>query len=407
MTFGALSGLKVIDLSRVLAGPYCTQMLGDHGATVIKVEPPAGDMTREWGPPFENGTSAYYRGLNRNKQHCSLNLTEPEAREILRRMLADADVVVENFKAGTMTRWGLGPETLLEDFPQLVYCRITGFGVDGPMGGYPGYDAVLQAFAGIMDMTGEPDRPPVKVPMPIVDQTTGMLALSGILMALFARQRTGTGQLVDVTLLDAAISLLHPATANYFMDGQDPERLGSGHPNVAPYETFGDDRTRLFVGGGNDRQFQSLCRYLGAPELAQDPRFRTNGLRIRNRSALSHAIAELLEKVDLDSAADDMLAHGVPASRVQKVSEVARHPQVLHRQMVVEVDGSSTLGVPVKLDRTPGAVKTMPRQLGHDTRAVLHKLGYTDHEVGRFVASGVARCVDDVDASAPSVNTTR
>lgn len=377
-----------MDLSRVLAGPYCTQMLGDHGAQVIKVEPPAGDMTREWGPPSEDGLSAYYHGLNRNKEHACIDLTSDQGRTVLRRLLSDADVLIENFKSGTMARWGLSADELIEEFPQLVYCRITGFGEDGPMGGYPGYDAVLQAFAGIMDMTGEPDRPAVKVPMPIVDQTTGMLALSGILMALFERSISGRGQYVETTLLDAAVSLLHPAAANYFIDGVDPTRLGSGHPNVAPYETFGEGDNRLFVGGGNDRQFEALCRYLDSPELIEDERFLNNNLRIANREALSKAIADRMSTVDLDSAADNMLSHGVPASRVQKVSDVVKHPQVLHRELVVDIDGRQMLGIPVKFARTPGAINTAPRVMGADTRDVLKRTGYTEDEIDELVTSG-------------------
>jgi crotonobetainyl-CoA:carnitine CoA-transferase CaiB-like acyl-CoA transferase len=389
-TAGSLSGVKVIDLSRVLAGPYCAQMLGDHGARVIKIEPPEGDMTRAWGPPFEDGMSGYYRGLNRNKEHASLDLASAAGREVLRRLLVDADVLIENFKVGTMAKWGLGADELLAEFPRLVYCRITGFGEDGPMGGYPGYDAVLQAFAGIMDMTGEAARPPVKVPMPIVDQTTGMLAMSGILMALFERSVSGRGQLIETTLLDAAVSLLHPAAANYFMNGLDPDRLGSGHPNVAPYETFGEGSQRLFVGGGNDRQFHALCRYLGAPELISDERFLTNELRIRNRVALSAVIAERMSGVDLDAAADDMLAHGVPASRVQKISDVVRHPQVLHRELVIDLGGKPALGIPVKFGRTPGAVRMPPREMGADTWDVLRRAGYSDSEIAELAALGAA-----------------
>jgi len=392
---GALAGIRVIDLSRVLAGPYAGQMMGDHGAEVIKVEPPAGDMTREWGPPFEGDVSAYYAGLNRNKEHVSLNLAVPQGRAVLRRLLADADVVIENFKAGTMERWGMGPEELREEFPALVYCRITGFGVDGPMGGLPGYDAVLQAAGGIMSINGEPDGGPLKVSMPIVDLTTGMLALSGILMALHERTRSGRGQLVDLALLDGAVSLLHPSAANYFMSGEPPVRLGNGHPNVAPYQTFATASGQsLFVGGGNDRQFAALCRYLDRPDLADDPRFRTNGDRMANRSELAGIVNELMEKIDLDEAATKMLSEGVPASRVRSVPEVVADEHVRHRKMVVETGPFTALGIPVKLDRTPGSIASPPKAQGTDTVRVLRDAGFTDAEIAELVAARVAIAVD-------------
>jgi crotonobetainyl-CoA:carnitine CoA-transferase CaiB-like acyl-CoA transferase len=393
----ALTGLKVVDLSRVLAGPYATQMLGDHGAEVIKVEAPAGDMTRDWGPPFRDGLSAYFSGLNRNKKHIALDLSQPEGQEILRTLVSGADVVIENFKPGTMERWGLGADTLLERFPSLIYCRISGFGQTGPMGGMPGYDAVVQAYSGIMHMNGEPGRGPVKVAMPVVDLTTGMLAFSGILLALHERDTSGRGQVVDLALLDSAISLLHPAAANYFMDGGTPPRLGTGHPNVAPYETFESaEGDLLFIGGGNDRQFRALCDYLGAPELAADPRFADNQSRVRHRSELSAEISRLMSTVDLAEASAQMLAHGVPASRVRPFPEVAQDPQVRHREMIVELDGYTGLGIPIKLERTPGKVATPPRRIGADTVEVLRAHGYDEETVKRLLADGVAD-----DGSAP------
>jgi crotonobetainyl-CoA:carnitine CoA-transferase CaiB-like acyl-CoA transferase len=388
---GALDGITVLDLSRVLAGPYCAQMLGDHGARVVKIEPPDGDMTREWGPPFRNGVSAYYAGLNRNKEHACVDLSTEAGQHLLLRLLETADVVIENFKAGTMDRWGLGPEALVERFPRLVYCRITGFGVDGPMGGLPGYDAVLQAYSGIMSMNGEAGRGPVKVPMPIVDLTTGMLAFSGVLLALNERHRSGRGQLVDLALLDSAVSLLHPAAANYFMNDHVPQRIGTAHPNVAPYETFDGPQGQLFVGGGNDRQFAALCRYLDAPELADDPRFRTNADRLTNRAELSAAISELMTGTDLTGAAESMLAHGVPASMVRPLDEVVDDPQVRHRRMVVEEGGFRMLGIPLKLDRTPGTVRTPPAVRGGDTEQVLRTAGFDSAEIERLILDGVVR----------------
>ncbi|MCI2424374.1 CoA transferase [Saccharopolyspora sp. K220] len=386
---GALSGLKVVDLSRVLAGPYCTQMLADHGATVIKIEPPEGDMTREWGPPFRDGISAYYSGLNRNKAHVSVDLRIAAGRDVLLRLLDDADVLVENFKAGTMARWDLGyDEVLAECFPRLVYCRISGFGVDGPMGGLPGYDAVVQAYAGLMDLNGEPGRGPVKLPVPVVDLTTGMLAHGGILTALYERERSGRGQLVDLSLLDSAVSLLHPRGTNYLFDGKQPERLGTSHSNVAPYETFETPQGQLFVGGGNDRQFRALVTWLGVPELADDPRFARNADRVTHRAELVALLRERMAARDLTDVAPDMLRHGVPASMVRSIPEVFDDPQVKYRELLVERDGYRGVGIPVKLDRTPGAVHRIPGPTGRDTVGVLREHGYTAAQIDRLVEDG-------------------
>lgn len=388
----ALAGIKVIDLSRVLAGPYATQMLGDHGAEIIKIEAPAGDMTREWGPPFDDsGISAYFAGLNRNKRHVALDLSRTAGQSIIHRMISDADVVVENFKPGTMERWGLGATELLQRHPQLVYCKISGFGETGPMGGKPGYDAVVQAYSGIMHMNGESGRGPIKVAMPIVDLTTGMLAFAGILLALHERTTSGRGQVVDLSLLDSAVSLLHPAAANYFLDGQTPPRLGTGHPNVAPYETFDlPDGEQLFIGGGNDRQFHALCTYLRVPELATDPRFATNAARVTHRRELSAEISRLMSDLDLKAVSEELLSHGVPASRVRPLPEVMQDPQIAERAMVVDLPGYRGLGIPIKLRRTPGHIATPPAQVGQDTVAVLEDYGYDTPTIETLLSTGVA-----------------
>ena len=387
-TGGALAGLKVVDLSRVLAGPYCTQMLADHGADVVKVEPPAGDETRDWGPPFRDGVSAYFTGLNRGKRGIAVDLSTDAGREVVRRLLEGADVVVENFKAGTMERWGLGHEELAVALPRLVYCRVTGFGADGPMGGRPGYDAVLQAYGGIMSLNGEPEGDPLRLPVPVVDLTTGMLAFSGILLALVERARSGRGQLVDCALLDSAVSLLHPQGNNWLMDGVPPRRTGSAHPSVVPYDTFATASGPLFVGVGNDRQFARLCEHLGAPGLAADPRFRGNAERIAHREELTAELGRLLADRDGAEASAALLAGGVPAAPVQDVPAVLTDPQVLHREMVVELDGYRGLGVPVKLARTPGGARSAPPRFGTDVDAVLAEAGYSPAEAHTLVASG-------------------
>lgn len=374
-TAGSLHGVTVVDCSRVLAGPYAAQMLGDHGADVIKVEPPAGDGTRLWGPA-DDGVSPYYAGLNRNKRHVSVDLSTEAGRAVLLALLADADVLIENFLPGTMDGWGMGQVWLLERFPRLVYCRITAFGTTGPMAGLPGYDAVIQAYSGLMDLNGEPDGPPVRIPMPVVDLTAGTHAFSGILLALHERHRSGYGQLVDVSLLDSALSLHHPAAANYFATGRQPQRLGSGHPNIAPCDVFEGADGYVYISAGTDRQFAQLCRFLGAPELATDPRFATNADRLRNRDELAEVLSAQMKQVGLtDDAVADLLASGVPASTIRRLSEVLADPQVTQREMALRVGDYDVVGIPVKLSRTPGSVRTPPRPQGADTVATLQRLG--------------------------------
>lgn len=383
---GSLAGVRVLDLSRVLAGPYCTQMLADHGAEVIKVEPPAGDETRGWGPPFvREGTSAYFTGLNRNKRNITLDLRSAGGQEALGKLLGQADVLVENFKAGTLAKWGYTDEYLERTHPRLIHSRITGFGVDGPMGAAPGYDAVLQAYAGLMSINGEPDRQPLRVGVPIVDMVTGIFAFAGILLALRERAESGLGQRVDGSLLDTAVSLLHPHTATWFASGQVPPRTGSAHPTIAPYDTFTASDGPIFLGVGNDRQFGALVDVLGRPGLAGDPRFATNPDRVINRAELSAIIGALLAERGREELGAALLERGVPSSPVHDVGETLTSPQVRHREMVVELDGYRGVGIPIKLARTPGAVRTPPRDQGADTHDVLTDLGYTPEEITRFL----------------------
>lgn len=379
---GSLSGIRVLDLSRVLAGPYCAQMLGDHGAEVIKVEPPAGDETRTWGPPFlAGGSSAYFANLNRNKKNVVLDLSTERGREVLGSLLAWADVAVENFKAGTLAGWGLPDEEIERLYPELVHCRITGFGTDGPSGGMPGYDAVLQAFGGLMSVTGESGGPPVRVGTPVVDQVTGVLAFSGVLLALRERAESGRGQLVDCSLLDTVISLMHPHSAAWLTDGTVGGRTGTAHPSIAPYESFETADGPLFVGAANDRQFRLLVEYLELPELLGDERFASNPDRVHNSAALREILGARIRRYGREGIARSLMERGVPAAPVHDVGEALTDPQVLHRDMVVERDGYRGTGVPVKLSRTPGEVREAPRPAGSDTRAVLASLGYSEEDI--------------------------
>ena len=362
---GALAGLRVIDLSRVLGGPSCTQILGDHGADVIKVEPPQGDETRSWGPPFLDDTASYYIGVNRNKRGIALDLAKPDGRAVLLRLLERADVLVENFKAGTLERWGIGYEPLLRDkFPRLIHCRITGFGGDGPLGGYPGYDAAVQGMAGLMSLNGEAGGEPLRVGVPVVDLATGLNATIGILMAVLERQRSGRGQLVEATLYDCALALLHPYAANWFLSGRAPQRTGNQHPNVAPYDQYRTRTKRIFLAIGNNRQFLRFCAEIGKPELAEDARFRNNKDRVANRAPLRRELDAAMAVLEGEALTMRLLDRGVPCGVVQELADALTHPHTAHRQMIYERDGYRGVGAPAKLSRSPASLRLKPPRFG-------------------------------------------
>lgn len=391
---GALAGIKVVDLSRVLAGPLCTQILSDHGASVIKIEPPGGDETRAWGPPFLDNTGAYFVGINRNKRDVVLDLARPEAREVVFRLLEDADVLVENFKTGTLEKWGLGYESVLKArFPRLIYARISGFGDDGPLGGMPGYDAVLQAMCGIMSINGDPATGRTRIGISIVDMATGLNAVIGILLAMAERNRSGRGQAVELTLYDTALSLLHPHAANWFMDGREPQLVGSGHLTIVPYDKFrARDGEEVFIGIGNDGQFRKFCEYVGLETLAGDSRFRTNGQRSINRAELRPLLEAALAGRDATALCEDLLRAGVPAGPVRSVPEAFAHPHTAHRKMRVELGPDQTgTGVPVKLSQTPGQARTPAPRMGQHTREVLAELGYSGSEITALLENSAAR----------------
>jgi crotonobetainyl-CoA:carnitine CoA-transferase CaiB-like acyl-CoA transferase len=388
---GALQGLKVIDLSRVLGGPYCGQMLADHGAEVIKIEPPQGDETRLWGPPFDaEGISAYFAGINRNKIKIALDLAKPAGRDVLLRLLESTDVLIENFKTGTMEKWGLGYDTLSGKFPRLVHARVSGFGADGPLGGYPGYDAMVQAAAGLVSVNGSPESGPVRIGVPVVDLSTGMNATIGIMMALYERTTSGKGQFVDATLYDSAIALHQPHAPNYFMAGLKPKLVGNSHGSLVPYSNFPTKGRNIVIGAGNDKQFAKLAEKLGKPELAQDSRFRTNKDRVANRPALEAELRALTADRDGESFADELMKSGVPSGAVLEVPDVMEHPHTKHRDMVWSKDGYRNVGNPVKLSRTPPALRSKPRKFGTDTRDVLASAGYSATEIDALIASGAA-----------------
>lgn len=359
----ALRGLRVLDLSRVLGGPYCTQILADHGADIIKVEPPQGDETRGWGPPFQGETASYYLGVNRNKRGCAIDLTSASGRQKVLALLAQADILVENFKTGTMERWGLGYERLNQQFPRLIHCRVSGFGADGPLGGLPGYDACVQALAGLMSVNGEEGQEPLRVGLPVVDMVTGLNAALAIMFALQERDRSGLGQFLDITLFDCALSLMHPHGANYFLNEQIPARTGNAHPNIAPYETFATRTGTLFLAVGNDRQFARLMDVLNQASLASDARFLSNKSRRENRLLLHQILSALLAEQDAAVLAQQLMQAGVPAAPVHDLAQVLAHPHTQHRDMIWRHGDFQTVASPIKLSRTPARLRLCPPAL--------------------------------------------
>ncbi|PUE36753.1 CaiB/BaiF CoA-transferase family protein [Limnohabitans sp. Hippo4] len=360
-SLGSLNGLRVIDLSRVLGGPYCGQILADHGADVIKIEPPQGDETRTWGPPFEKGVASYYMGLNRNKRGVRMDLTQPTEREQLLKMLANADVLLENFKTGTLEKWGIGYETLKVQFPRLIHCRVSGYGADGPLGGLPGYDAAIQALSGIMSVNGEVGGEPLRVGLPVVDMVTGLNAALGVLMALQERQHSGKGQFVEASLYDCGLSLLHPHAANWFGDGRRPGRTGNAHPNIYPYDAFPTASVPIFLAVGNDRQFQQLCMTLGQASLAHDEAYSSAGGRSVNRASLREKLVALLASLEGVALVEQLSAMGVPCAPILDVTEALNHPHTKHREMTVSMpNGYRGIASPIKLSRTPATYRMPP-----------------------------------------------
>jgi crotonobetainyl-CoA:carnitine CoA-transferase CaiB-like acyl-CoA transferase len=373
-------------------------MLADHGADVIKVEPPDGDETRRYGPPFVDGESTYYMGINRNKRSIALDLATARAQDIVRRLALTSDVLVENFRTGSTERWGLDYASLAALNPRLVYLSISGFGRSGPYARVAGYDGALQAFGGFMSINGEQDGEPLKAGIAVADLTTGLFANQGILLALRGRQSTGVGQHVEVSLLESLLSILHPHTSSYLNAGLVGKPMGNSHPMIAPYDLIPTSDRPIFLPSGNDGQMRRLAEVIGRPELADDPRFRTNQDRVAHRRELLEVLSLEFGKWPATELCRRLWDAGVPAGPVNSVDEVYADPQVLQREMLQEFPhpglSSGTVrlaGFPVKLPATPPTIRRHPPRLGEHTNEILAELGYTSSEVDALVDSGVAR----------------
>ena len=374
-----LDGIRIVDLTRVLAGPFCTMMLGDMGAEVIKIEEPEhGDEVRGWAP-FIDGWSSYFLGVNRNKKSVALDLKAPEGVSALRALVRDADVLVENFKPGSLEQLGFGYEAVSAINPTLVYCSISGYGQDGPLAGLSGYDAVIQGESGLMDVTGQPGGPPTRVGIAITDYLAGLYATQGILLALIERRRSGLGQHVDIALFDSLMSALTLPAGLWFATGESPRRMGNDHPSIAPYETLSARDGFIIVGAGNPRLWTQMCEALGVDRLIEDPRFLTNDDRLRNREALKAELHAVLQQKNLDELIDRLRDHGVPCGRVRTVAEALEDPQLQAREMVIAIPHTAlgsirALGNPIKLSRTPYRIREAPPGLGEHTESVLKML---------------------------------
>ena len=388
-----LEGLTVLDLTRVLSGPYCTMMLADMGARVIKIEQPRkGDDTRAWGPPFVEGESAYFLSINRNKESVTLDFKQPAGRDLLRQLIARADVLVENFRPGTLPKLGLDYETLAPEYPRLVYCSISGFGHTGPRRKEAGYDAVMQGEGGLMSITGPPAGPPFRLGVAIADIVSGMFAAQGVTAALLAGERTGRGQAVDIAMLDSVVALLSYQAGIYFATDKAPGPLGNRHPTIVPYETFRAADGDFVLAIGNDDQWKRFCAVTAFPE---EERFATNRQRVVNYDMLKPLLDQRLQAERRSYWIERLTAAGVPCGSVRDLHEVFSDPQVKAREMITQLEHARAgllklVGTPLKFSETPGAIRTPPPLLGEHTDAVLTRdLGLTSAQVATLRATGV------------------
>ena len=393
---GPLDGIRVLDLTRVLAGPYCTMFLGDLGAEVVKVEQPGiGDDTRGWGPPFTGGESAYFLCVNRNKKSITVDLKSKEGVALLRRLAERADVLIENFRPGAMERLGLGEKELRGINPKLIYASLSGFGADGPMSDAPGYDLIVQAWGGLMSITGPADGEPSKVGVAIIDLVAGLMLGNSIAAALFAREKLGVGQKIDTSLLEAEVACLINVGSNYLVAGNIPRRWGNAHPSIVPYQSFKTADGYLVIGVASEGIWRRFCQAIGRAEWAEDSRFEKNSNRVENRSLLVGLLAEIFLSRSTDEWRQLLNSAEVPCAPVQTVDQVFKAPQVLHREMLVEVEHPTAgtvrmAGVPVKFSVTPASVRIPPPLLGQHTEEVLKSwLGMDGKEIAELKRNNV------------------
>jgi len=408
---GPLKGLRILDMSRILAGPTCTQILGDLGADVIKIERPgAGDDTRKWGPPYvkdadgnDTSESAYYLCANRNKRSLTVDITKAEGQELIRKLAAKCDVLIENYKVGGLKKYGLDYSAMKDEFPDLIYCSISGFGQTGPKSHRLGYDFMIQAMGGIMSVTGEPDGSPMKVGVGIADVMCGMYAAVSILAAIRHRDQSGNsaaggnGQHIDLSLLDSQAAWLINSGSNYLTSGENQHRLGNAHPNIVPYQVFQTSDSFFVLAVGNEIQFRKFCEFAGAPDLPEDPRFKTNTDRVKNRNILAPMLTELTQRNSTQFWLEGLEKLQVPCGPVNTIKDVFDDPQIQHREMEISLPHPlsgkgdvSLIGSPVKMSATPVSYRHAPPTLGQHTNEILAEmLGMDEEECRELAQKGV------------------
>ncbi len=405
---GPLKGLRILDMSRILAGPTCTQILGDLGADVIKIERPgAGDDTRKWGPPYvkdsdgnDTSESAYYLCANRNKRSLTVDITKQEGQQIIRKLAVKCDVLIENYKVGGLKKYGLDYSSIKEEFPDLIYCSISGFGQTGPKSHRLGYDFMIQAMGGIMSVTGEPDGSPMKVGVGIADVMCGMYAAVSILAAVRHRDQSGNsaaggnGQHIDLSLLDSQAAWLINSGSNYLTSGDNQHRLGNAHPNIVPYQAFQTSDSFFVLAVGNEIQFRKFCEFAGAPELPEDPRFKTNTDRVKNRKILAPMLNELTQQNSTQFWLEGLEKLQVPCGPVNTIKDVFDDPQIQHREMEISMPHPlsgkgqvSLIGSPVKMSETPVSYRNAPPTLGQHTDEILEEVLGMDEDERRVLAN--------------------
>lgn len=393
-----LKGVRVLDLTQAMAGPIATMVLGDLGAEIIKIEPPAGDQTRSWAPPYIKGISAYFLSVNRNKRSISLDLKSEEGREIMRKMVQKSDILIQNFRPGTMERLGLPYDKARELNPQLIYCSLSGYGQDGPQKDWPGYDLTVLANSGLLSLNGEESRTPIKFGVPIADIVSGMFANSAILSALYERTKSGLGQHIDLSMLDVNFLILTHQAYNYFATGENPRKLGSAHPSIAPYQVFRTGDGYIAIAVGTEKLWKSFCASIGRKDLTDNEKFRENALRVENRGLLVEEIESSFRGSKTDELVGRLLKDGIPAAPINTVEQAANNPQIRARGMVSEMDAPygriPIQGTPFRMSRTPGRISKAPPLLGEDSVQILKSLGYNEEQIEALEKDGVVKSLD-------------
>ncbi len=397
---GPLEGLLVLDMSKTLAGPFCTMTLGDMGADVVKVEEPTlGDETRHWSP-YREGQSCFYLAVNRNKRNIAVNLKHPQGAEVVKKLAAKADVMIESFRTGTTEKMGLGYADIHAINPRIIYCAISGFGRTGPLSQKGGYDLMVQAYSGLMSLTGEPDKTPLRVGFSLVDITCGWVAYAGIMTALYQREQTGKGQYVEASLLEGMVSAASYHVVNYLGTGVNPGPLGQGHPSLAPYQMFPSKDGRVMLGAANDGLWKKFCDVTGRQDLADDPRFRTNRDRVDHRDALISILEDVFQSKTTDEWVELLEGAGIPNSPVNTIADLVDDAQVAHRDMLADVPHPAVAGLrapacPMKLSDGPSSIRRHPPENGEHTAEILAELGYATDDIDSLQASGAVKQTRD------------